>query len=204
MANREKAELLLVLDLDETLVHSTKTELDRPADFRLYDYHVYERPDLGPFLDWCLKAFPVAVWSSASDDYVAALVERLFPDPAGLEFVWARSRTATLRTQPHHMERFGAGLRDYHFQKRLRKLAGLGWTIDRILIVDDSPEKAAQNYGNAIYPKAFLGAEDDDELRYLASYLDRLRTVPNPRSVEKRNWRATVVPMVWDGDAPGA
>jgi len=35
---------LLILDLDETLVHASERELERSADFRLVGYHVYLRP----------------------------------------------------------------------------------------------------------------------------------------------------------------
>ena len=44
-----KGKILVVLDLDETLIHATKNELDRKADFQVFDYHVYKRPFLKKF-----------------------------------------------------------------------------------------------------------------------------------------------------------
>jgi RNA polymerase II subunit A small phosphatase-like protein len=58
-----------------------------------------------------------------------------------------------------------------------------------VLIVDDTPEKCVRNYGNAIHPRPFEGAEDDDELDRLARYLVLLKDEPDMRTIEKRRWR---------------
>jgi hypothetical protein len=47
VAGTEK--ILLILDLDETLIHASEEQLDREADFRVFGYHVYIRPHLEPF-----------------------------------------------------------------------------------------------------------------------------------------------------------
>ena len=47
--NEEK--ILLILDVDETLVFATEKELSRKADFIVFDYHVYKRPYLNQFLE---------------------------------------------------------------------------------------------------------------------------------------------------------
>jgi carboxy-terminal domain RNA polymerase II polypeptide A small phosphatase len=41
---------LLALDLDETLVHTTETELAHPEDFLFGHYFVYRRPHLSTLL----------------------------------------------------------------------------------------------------------------------------------------------------------
>jgi RNA polymerase II subunit A small phosphatase-like protein len=53
--------ILLILDLDETLIYATEVPLDRPADFVVYDYHVYCRPGLAEFLQACARHFELAV-----------------------------------------------------------------------------------------------------------------------------------------------
>src|SRR5689334_16338243 len=92
---------LLILDLDETLIHATERPLERAADFSVYGYHVYRRPRLDAFLAECARHFELAVWSSASDDYVRAVVETIFPDPAALHFVWGRSKAVLRRMSPY-------------------------------------------------------------------------------------------------------
>jgi len=98
---------------------------------------------------------------------------------------------------PHDYELFGSKLSSHHFEKHLDKLKRLNWPLERILIVDDSPEKSKQNYGTAIYPNPFEGEQNDDELKYLASYLEKLKDSSNVRKIEKRGWRHFVIPMQW-------
>jgi RNA polymerase II subunit A small phosphatase-like protein len=188
---------LLVLDLDETLVRAVETPLDRLADFRVSHFHVYLRPHAKLFIETCFSNFEVAVWSSASEPYVAQVVKEIFPNPEELIFVWGSSKVTHQRSLPYHYEKFGGDLDEFHNQKRLAKLKQFGWPLERILIVDDSPEKSAQNYGNVIHPKPFLGEEDDTELAYLASYLELLSSKENVRSIEKRTWKNKVGPKNW-------
>lgn len=184
----EKGRLLLILDLDETLIHASETPLDRAADFMVYGYHVYRRPHLDVFLADCASKFDLAVWSSASDLYVQAVVGRIFPDPAALEFVWGRSR-ATLRRSRSQGDSFSDPWDHMHYLKPLAKLKRTGRRLERMLIVDDTPEKCVRNYGNAIYCRAWEGDPSDDELPMLADYLASLADVENVRTIEKRRWR---------------
>jgi carboxy-terminal domain RNA polymerase II polypeptide A small phosphatase len=182
--------ILLILDLDETLIYATETPLDRPADFEVYDYHVYRRPFLDEFLAECANHFDIAVWSSASDLYVQAVVKRIFPDPSKLRFVWARSR-ATLRRSISVGEdpMFYDPWDHRHYLKPLAKVRRAGWSLDRVLIVDDTPEKCVRNYGNAIYPRPYGGSLEDGELKLLGAYLATLKDEANVRRIEKRRWR---------------
>ena len=184
--------ILLVLDLDETLVYATEKALERPADFKVAQYHVYQRPHLDTFLEACAGWFDVAVWSSASDSYVEAVVANIFPHPHRLKFVWGRSR-ATYRHVGYNDEYQIASYdpEHFHYIKTLSKVRRKGWPLERVLIVDDTPEKCIRNYGNAIYPAPFEGDPEDKELPLLATYLASLCDVPNVRKIEKRHWRYT-------------
>ena len=186
---------LLVLDLDETLVFASESPLARPADFMANQYHVYRRPHLEAFLESVSKHFRLAVWSSANDAYVERIVKGVFPSDIPLEFVWGRSR-ATLRrasTEEGFPAEAGSHL---NYRKPLSKLKKLGWRLENILILDDTPAKSAQNYGNAIYPTVWNGDEEDVELQLLARYLPTLSCVENVRTVEKRNWRSKALQMI--------
>jgi len=182
--------LLLILDLDETLIHASVTELDRPADFCLFDYHIYQRPHLAEFLTGCSQHFRLAIWSSASDDYVTEVTRRIVPTSIRLDFVWGRSRCTYCSTNTAFED---AGPVDYYshynYVKVLKKLRRFGYDLNRTLIVDDTPAKAKRNYGNAIYPQEYVGQNQDDELLALLTYLLRFKGVSNVRSIEKRGWR---------------
>jgi RNA polymerase II subunit A small phosphatase-like protein len=88
---------LLILDIDETLIHATNKSLDRLPDFMISKYQVYKRPYLDEFLQEIKEDFLLAIWSSASDDYVRAVVEKIIPKEIKLEFVWGRSRCTLKR-----------------------------------------------------------------------------------------------------------
>ncbi len=188
---------LLILDLDETLVHATTTQIRGDFDFQVYQYFVYQRPGLTDFLTHCDKYFDLAVWSSASDDYVQAVVKKIFPTHLNLAFVWGRSRCTRFRL-PEVDEQGFLSLdyaSKYEFAKRLKKAARRGFDLKKMLIVDDTPEKVSQHYGNAIYIKPYLGEDDDRELLHLATYLLSLREVENVRTIEKRHWRSEVASL---------
>jgi len=188
--------LLLILDLDETLIHATSTKLGDDFAFQIYHYYVYIRPGLEEFIAFCAQRFQLAVWSSASDDYVAEVVKRIIPKDVELAFVWGRTRCTPLLSPP--IDEFGYYNTDnpshYEYAKLLKKVRRLGFDTKRILIVDDTPEKVRNCYGNAIYPQPFLGNPNDNELMLLAQYLDKLKSEQNVRGIEKRDWRLPFLP----------
>jgi len=189
--------ILLILDLDETLIYASEAPLERAADFRVADYHIYCRPHLDEFLAVCGRHFDLAVWSSASDSYVELVVDRIFPDRSRLKFVWGRSRATLRRSSRFDETDFFYDPWDHlNYLKPLSKVKRAGWPLERVLIVDDTPEKCLRNYGNAIYPAPFDGSEDDIELKLLAGYLEQLKDEPNVRLIEKRRWRERAAGVV--------
>jgi RNA polymerase II subunit A small phosphatase-like protein len=187
--------ILLVLDLDETLIHASDERLERPEDFQVFGYCVYVRPHLEQFLTTCAAHFDLAVWSAASEDYVEAIVARIVPPDVRLQFVWGRSR-CTYRLDASQLERDGYGdpSSHYNYVKNLHKLKRRGYRLERTLIVDDSPHKCSLNYGNAIYVREYVGEARDDELPRLAEYLLTLQDAVNVRTLEKRHWRKRLAP----------
>jgi TFIIF-interacting CTD phosphatase-like protein len=176
----ELARLLLVLDLDETLVHATESQLMRACDFLCGPYYVYKRPHLDSFLAQISISCDLAVWSAGSDDYVQPTVARLFRDHVRPLFVWSRARCTS---------RFDGERHEQYVVKDLAKIKRRGFSLSRTLIVDDDPRKVSRHYGNAIYIPEFLGDETDCELPRLARFIQALVTCPNVRQIEKRGWR---------------
>lgn len=184
----EDDKILLILDLDETLIHATKDKCNFNPDFEVFDYKVIKRPYLDEFISSCQKNFKIAIWSSASDQYVNAIVSHIFSEKVKLEFIWGRSK-ATYKPM-HDLENVGfTDHEDFHYIKRLKKVKPLGFDLKRTLIIDDTPHKSIKNYGNSIYIKEFYGDKSDNELYYLESYLQELKKEDDMRVIEKRNWR---------------
>jgi TFIIF-interacting CTD phosphatase-like protein len=171
---------LLILDLDETLIYAAEEPLDRMHDFAVGRYSCYRRPGLQSFLKTCDALFELAVWSSSTTLYADAVVSQIFLPDVQLAFLWARER-CTLRLRPEAAED--------SWLKNLKKVKRKGYSLDQVLVVDDSPEKLARNYGNLITVQPFVGSPDDEELMLLRQYLPSLASVKNVRAIEKRDWR---------------
>lgn len=172
--------ILLVLDLDETLIHARETALDHDPDFKVLDYFVYKRPGVNDFLVRCADMFDLAVWSAGDEAYVRAVIDQIMPEQVKLQFLWSARRCTVRRN-------FDTG--GYYPAKDLLKVKRLGWPLNRILIVDDEPIKLRKNYGNAIYLRPFEGDRDDNELELLATYLKIISSYEDVRMIEKRGWR---------------
>jgi RNA polymerase II subunit A small phosphatase-like protein len=175
--------ILLILDLDETLVYATEEPLGREHDFVVGPYAIYRRPHLTEFLTSCSACFYLAVWSTASDDYVRAVVGRIMPPGVEPAFAWGHSRC--VRRNDH--EAF-----EEEFLKDLKKVKRAGYRLERVLIVDDTPRKVRRHYGNAIYVPPYLGQPQDEILPRLARYVMSLRDVADVRNLEKRGWSRDV------------
>ena len=173
---------LLILDLDETLIHASETPLDLGVehDFET-DYHfVYKRPHVDEFLEFCRQEFKVAVWTSAGSKFAQIVYENLFGLEYKLEFLWSRDRC----TRYFRPEFF-----DSEYLKNLKKSKRRGFPLEKTIMVDNTPAKLAKNYGNLVKIEDFKGDQSDRELPYLIEYLKELKQVENVRSVEKRGWR---------------
>ena len=170
---------LLVLDLDETLIHASEQVLDRDPDFRIGPYFVYRRPHLDEFIRSVGEHFDLAVWTSSGAVYAHQVVQHIFARQT-LRFVWASQRCTTV-LDPMTGE--------YASIKNLRKLKRLGFELRSVIAVDDTPFKYRRSYGNLVRVSEFTGDPADTELQWLADYLPTLADVANIRAVEKRGWR---------------
>jgi len=177
---KETEQILLILDLDETLIHTTEKKLDIESDFQYADCFVYKRPNLIEFLTEMSEHFKLAVWSSADDKYVNDVVNLIKPTEIDFEFVWARSRCTLKRDYE---------LDKYVREKRLKKVKKQGFRLEKSLIVDDSPEKTRDNFGNAIYVNPYEGDTKDCELNLLSEFLISMKDSENVRTIEKRGWK---------------
>ncbi len=176
----ERTRPLLILDIDETLVYATDDVIDS-FDFKVGPYHVRKRPHVDLFLETVRSWYDLAVWTSASSRYAATLVPKLFGG-ANLRFVWSGERCV------RRMDRNGdslIGIKDLNKVKRAYKL-----NLDRVVMVDDTPEKLSRHYGNHIRVQEWTGDSNDEELAQLLPFLDWLREQSNFRTIEKRGWRS--------------
>jgi len=172
--------ILFILDLDETLIYSTKSRLSYTEDFMVDEYYVYKRPGLDKFLDFISPNYDVAIWTSSTEDYAQEVVKNIFPLNYPLKFIYGRTKCTITFLTDHN---------EYVYAKNLLKLKKKNYSLEKILIVDDSPEKLRRNYGNHIRINPFSGSKEDIELSQLINYLDKIKSIKNVRNIEKRTWR---------------
>ncbi len=171
---------LLILDIDETLIHASETVLEDRPDFTVEDFHVYKRPHVDEFLDYSLENYKVAIWTTANKPFAHSIVQKLFEEPDQLEFVWSKEKC----TMVYNHQIF-----EHQHLKNLSKVKKKSFSLDHVIMVDDSPYKLKKNYGNLVRVDEFTGDKDDTELLKLMKYLDTLKSVSNIREIEKRGWK---------------
>ena len=175
--------ILLILDLDETLIYSTESTLAGAEDFIVDEYFVYKRPSLDKFLDFISPIYDVAIWTSSSEDYAQEVVKNIFPQYYPLKFIYGRTKCTLI---------FLWDQNEYIYAKNLSKLKKKKYSLEKILIIDDSPEKLKRNYGNHIRVEPIVGSNDDIELFRLIKYLEKIKLSENVRIIEKRSWRVDI------------
>lgn len=165
-----KTHKLLVLDLDETLIHASSKKLNQAPDFHYQDLFVYKRPHLDDFLEECSKLFDIAIWSSAQDDYVQNVVALLKPKNIDFEFIWAQSE-CWLKIAKVYDKSTGMHFTEYQNIKPLEKITQIGYEMKDLLIIDDSAFKVSDNPQNYLIIPAFEGNQEDDCLLVLLDFL---------------------------------
>ncbi|KOR32581.1 hypothetical protein TI05_06405 [Achromatium sp. WMS3] len=171
---------LLILDIDETLIHATEVPSNKLWDFRVAQYYVYKRPYLTEFLDYCESNFEVGVWTTAGGDFARIVISRIFRKNYPLKFLWSIERCTKI---------FNPELHEFSYIKNLKKLKRMGYRLEEVIMIDDTPSKLRKNYGNLIAIDEFCAQENDFELLRIMKYLEDLKSVPNIRTIEKRGWK---------------
>jgi carboxy-terminal domain RNA polymerase II polypeptide A small phosphatase len=176
---------LLILDVDETLIHTELNEYD--CDFTMkfddgdeYTYSTIKRPYLDQFLKYAFDNFQVGIFTTAKFVYVEKIMQNLGVDMSSFKFIFDREYCNT---------KFNNQTRERYLIKSLDRVRRtIDFPLEKMLIVDDKPETASENYGNLIQIKPFFYDKNDTELLKLMSYLETIKDAENFRNIEKRGW----------------
>lgn len=177
---------LLILDIDETLIHGSETFLGRKPDAVADWCFLYKRPHVETFMAFCREHFRVAVWTTATPEHANFCLANICDKDYPFEFIWTRERCTQVRDRAGLYD-FGIG---YHWIKDLSKVKRRGFLLEQTIMVDDTPSVLERNYGNLVRIDAFTGSADDCELLRLMPHLLDLKQEENIRTVEKRGWQS--------------
>ena len=161
----------LVLDLDETLVHSQFQPFNVPSDITLkieleneiHDIHVLVRPGVKEFLENMGKIYEIVIFTASVSKYADPLLDILDKDK-NCKFRLFREHCTPINTC---------------FVKEIKKL---GRDLKDIVIVDNSPMSYALNPENGLPILTWFDDKEDRELYNISSILEFLSFVPDVRN----------------------
>lgn len=143
---------VLVLDLDETLVHCTfqrpqsyDFSVSVPFEGAVFEAFVLKRPFVDEFLAEALRAFEVVIFTASLSQYANPIIDFLCPSVPSA----------------HRMFREHCTFRDGYFVK---DLGMFNRPLGEILIVDNNPTSFLMHPSNAILSQTWEGNPHDREL----------------------------------------
>eukprot|EP01055_Gregarina_sp_Pseudo9_P002818 Gregarina_sp_Pseudo_9__2817@NODE_304_length_3212_cov_18_570123_g285_i0_p2_GENE_NODE_304_length_3212_cov_18_570123_g285_i0NODE_304_length_3212_cov_18_570123_g285_i0_p2_ORF_typecomplete_len352_score32_25NIF/PF03031_18/1_5e49_NODE_304_length_3212_cov_18_570123_g285_i05501605 len=170
----ERGKKTLVLDLDETLVHSSFQPVALAAfvipveiESLIYEIYVAKRPGVDEFLNFCAELYEVVIFTASVGKYAGPLLDKI--DPEG-RCPWRLYRDACLLWQGNY----------------IKDLSKLGRDLKDVLIVDNSPASSILQPDNAIPIRSWFDDQSDRELYELMPILRALSRVDDIQAVMRR------------------
>eukprot|EP00470_Lotharella_oceanica_P013829 CAMPEP_0170199306 /NCGR_PEP_ID=MMETSP0040_2-20121228/69266_1 /TAXON_ID=641309 /ORGANISM="Lotharella oceanica, Strain CCMP622" /LENGTH=309 /DNA_ID=CAMNT_0010449413 /DNA_START=2971 /DNA_END=3900 /DNA_ORIENTATION=- len=180
--------ITVVLDMDETLLHSEFETLNNSfrqsedrkvvGDAKVPDMEfimkldggaraervrVFKRPGLDSFLEWLHEKFEIVVFTAAIPEYASPVLD--FIDPKGrIAHRLYRSSTCTFNGQPY-----------------VKDISQLGRAMERVVLVDNNPLAMIACPDNAIPIASYFDEDGDRELQAMAKLLSELLLYPDVR-----------------------
>ncbi|XP_042520444.1 CTD small phosphatase-like protein 2-A isoform X2 [Macadamia integrifolia] len=169
---RKRKSITLVLDLDETLVHSTLEQCD-DADFTFqvffnmeeHTVYVRQRPYLQTFLERVAEMFEVFVFTASQSNYAEQLLNIL--DPEGKLISRRAYRESCIFSD-------GSYTKD---------LTVLGVDLAKVAIIDNSPQVFRLQVNNGIPIKSWFDDPSDRALISLLPFLETLVDADDVRPI---------------------
>jgi TFIIF-interacting CTD phosphatase-like protein len=139
---------LLVLDLDETLIHSAYAPIAHmEIKGQLGFFYLYERPYLKEFMDACSANYNLAIWSASKANYVRWIIRSTVLSEYSYDFVKTRKDCKRIFSNDGRLE----------YQKDLTSYLT---QYDKVIMLDDFP-KMVVPIDCCIKAPEYLGGADD-------------------------------------------
>ncbi|KAJ5074022.1 ctd small phosphatase-like protein [Anaeramoeba ignava] len=158
----------LVLDLDETLVHSSFDEI-KSCDYQFdvcienqdYTIFVQKRPGVDKFLSKVTKIFEVVIFTSSDSIYADEVID----------YLDKKKRIKKRLYRESCIQHRGYLVKD---------LSTLGRKIDEIIIIDNTPSSYLFQSANSIPITTWIDDPNDSELLKLIPFMEKLAVTKDP------------------------
>lgn len=181
----------LILDLDETLVHSCYLDPDTNdvvgctfvpetavPDYTLnipilsglhpIEFHVFKRPYVDLFLDLVSKWYDVVIYTASLQAYATIVIDKLDAGRGILQRRYYRQHCVNTSSLVS------------------KNLFVVNRDLSSVFIIDNSPSAYRDFPENAVPIKSYIYDPDDKELLNLLPFLDALRFTKDVRSILRR------------------
>ena len=153
---------LLILDLDETLVHADFENLSQNYDLEIqfkdkneiFSVGVFLRPYLNEFLDSTSKIFDIGIYTGSVKAYADAILDRIDPTKIYFKFVLYREDCININDKIC-----------------IKDLNIFGIPLNKIVIIDNSLYSFSNQLSNGILITSFYQNKNDTQLKDVLSYL---------------------------------
>ena len=178
---------LLILDIDETLVHSdldfslnqNKTKYDAILHFdseeeKNIPVPLIVRPGTKKFLDYAVQEFDLVVFTASEQQYADVVIDYLEKDKKYFKKRFYRNHCVFIEP--------GLYIKDLRIFSGIKKL-------EDIIILDNSLFSFANQLNNGILITSFFSDLNDTFLENVKCYLDYLKNEKDIRIVNKKSFR---------------
>ncbi|KAI3861600.1 hypothetical protein MKW98_000552 [Papaver atlanticum] len=166
--NKIQEKKLLMLDLDETLVHVSKSLQESYAHSFpgvKCTYYVYLRPYVHKFLERVSQLFDVVIFTASDQEYADQVLD--FLDPQAKLIV----------------RRYYCDSGSYYHGIYVKDLRRLGVDLAKAVLVDNCPDNFRLQKDNGIKIQSWYFDQQDEELLVLLPFLERLAAADDARPI---------------------
>ena len=164
---------VLVLDLDETLIHSTVSNKNKgvPMSYvnennKVVKFTVIKRPYVDEFLRQLKKHYTLVLFTASDRLYADTCLTLIDPDSSIFSYRLYKDSCMVINKQ--------LGVKDLRMFKKIDR--------DNIFIVDNNPACYMFQFGSAIPIRSFYGSDNDVELLKLTKILYLFSKLKNKHS----------------------
>ena len=153
---------LLILDLDETLVHADFENIYKKHDIEIkfkdkneiFSVGIFIRPYLTEFLDSISKIFDIGIYTASVKSYADAILDRIDPTKIYFKFILYREDCININGKIC-----------------IKDLNIFDLPLNKIVIIDNSLYSFSNQLSNGILITSFYNDRNDTQLKDVLSYL---------------------------------